>query len=410
MIIPSFKDLQVLQKQHEEKTMCPMYIDVMADLNTPVSAFIKLRQDHLPCFLFESVSLGERVSRYSFIGTSTPLLTIATGDGYEYSGDPLTILEDKMKSYNVIDIPELSSLPMTGGAVGYCAFEAIRHFEPSVEPYIEKQKDVLGIPESMYMVYDTVIVFDHAFQTIKIVTHCALTTNDLQREYERACDKLIQIKRKIEGPIKTETHRSIHHDARMEDWKTLDECSNVGQEGYMQFVMKLKEHIVQGDIFQAVPSHRLNVPLPTNVSSFDLYRQMRTINPSPYMYFLDMGKGIEILGASPEMLVKVGVDRTMETHPIAGTRHRGKNNAEDEALAADLLADEKERAEHIMLVDLGRNDLGRVAAIGSVQVPSLMRIEKYSHVSYIIRSFLSNNDILLGHAHCVGSHRYFARR
>ncbi|KAJ8569564.1 hypothetical protein ON010_g5699 [Phytophthora cinnamomi] len=198
-----------------------------------------------------------------------------------------------------------------------------------------------------------------------------------------ATDKILAVNAALEKPLvrtSTVSHASVPTTSKID----LEAASNVGRAGYMGFVKKLKEHIVDGDIFQAVPSQRLAVDLPKDVTSLDLYRQMRAINPSPYMFFLDMGEDFQIVGASPEMLVKVDHDRVVETHPIAGTRHRGANDEEDDALEKDLLADEKERAEHIMLVDLGRNDVGRVAKPGSVRVERLMQIEKYSHVMHIV--------------------------
>jgi len=331
--------------------------------------------------LFESIAPGEKIARYSFIGAG-PLKVIATGKGHAFQGDPLVNLEKEMQHFRAVTLPELN-VPMTGGAVGYCSFDAIRHFEPKIAPYVEAQKDVLQVPESIYMLFDTVVIFDHVFHALKIVSHCHLDTGDLAASYKEATDKILAIDAALKKPL-VRTYSFAHTNVPTVCKIDLEAASNIGKAGYTGFVTKLKKHIVDGDIFQAVPSQRLVVDLPKNVTSLDLYRQMRAINPSPYMFFLDMGEGFQIVGASPEMLVKVDHDRVVETHPIAGTRHRGANDAEDDALEKELLCDEKERAEHIMLVDLGRNDIGRVAKPGSVRVERLMQVEKYSHVMHIV--------------------------
>lgn len=368
--------------ENHTKNLVPVYLDAVADLDTPVSVLLKLLEGQKHSFLFESVSPGEKIARYSFIG-SGPLKVIATGEGFEYSGDPLVSLEKEMKQYRTIVLPELS-VPMTGGAVGYCSFDAIRHFEPKIAPYIAKQKDVLQIPESIYMFFDTVVIFDHVFHSLKIVSHCRLDTGDLAAAYDEAKQKILKVRGAIEKPL-SRTSSGSHVNAQAGPIKVdFEQCSNVGKDGYMGFVHKLKENIVDGDIFQAVPSQRLTIDIPKEVGALDLYRQMRALNPSPYMFFLDLGDDFQVVGASPEMLVKVNHERIVETHPIAGTRHRGKTDEEDDALAENLLADQKERAEHIMLVDLGRNDVGRVAKPGTVRVDALMKIEKYSHVMHIV--------------------------
>lgn len=381
---PSLERIEQLRAQPENagKNLVPVYLDAVADLDTPVSVLLKLREGNSHSFLLESVAPGEKIARYSFIG-SGPLKVVATGKGHAFEGDPLTNLEKEMQQFRVVDLPELA-LPMTGGAVGYCGFDAIRHFEPKIAPYIDKQHDVLQVPESIYMFFDTVVVFDHVFHSLKIVSHCRLDTDNLAQAFEEAKQKILAVDAALQRPL-ARTSSVAHANAPSTSTPLdLEAVSNVGQKGYMGFVEKLKEHIVDGDIFQAVPSQRLAVDLPANVKALDLYRQMRAINPSPYMFYLEMGEDFQIVGASPEMLVKVNSERIVETHPIAGTRHRGKTDAEDDALAQELLADEKERAEHIMLVDLGRNDIGRVATPGSVRVQSLMQIEKYSHVMHIV--------------------------
>ncbi|ETI56484.1 anthranilate synthase component I [Phytophthora nicotianae P10297] len=378
---PQLERVAQLQQHHPDKNLVPVYLDAVADLDTPVSVLLKLREGQTHSFLLESVAPGEKIARYSFIGAG-PLKVVSTGKGQTFEGDPLTNLEQEMKNFRTVTLPELN-VPMTGGAVGYCGFDAIRHFEPKIAPYVEAQKDVLKVPESIYMFFDTVVIFDHVFHSLKIVSHVRLDTGDLAAAYKEATDKIMAVNAALEKPLvrpSSVAHASTPTTSKID----LEAASNVGKAGYMGFVDKLKEHIVDGDIFQAVPSQRLAVDLPKDVTPLDLYRQMRVINPSPYMFFLDMGEDFQIVGASPEMLVKVDHDRIVETHPIAGTRHRGANDEEDEALVKDLLSDKKERAEHIMLVDLGRNDVGRVAKPGSVRVERLMQIEKYSHVMHIV--------------------------
>ncbi|OQR84496.1 anthranilate synthase component I [Achlya hypogyna] len=384
---PTLAEATRLVEAHPDKNLLPVYLDVTADLDSPVSVYLKLVQHQPPTtqsFLLESIAPGENISRYSFIGTN-PFKTLVSGPHCAHAGDPLVQLEREMANFRLISLPELT-LPMTGGAVGYCSFDAVRHFEPTVGPFVDAQKDVFQIPESIYMLFDTVVVFDHVFHSLKIVTHCRLDKpgTTLAVEYADAAQRIIDVRARIESALPRTCSSSHVNDKTATTAVDYNALSNVGEVNYMGFVDKLKEHIVDGDIFQAVPSHRLNVPLPEYVSSFDLYRQMRVINPSPYMFYLNLGNGLEVVGASPEMLVKVDHDGIVETHPIAGTRHRGRTPAEDQALAEELLADEKERAEHIMLVDLGRNDVGRVAVPGSVRVEALMAIEKYSHVMHIV--------------------------
>ncbi|CAI5727734.1 unnamed protein product [Hyaloperonospora brassicae] len=381
---PRLERVQQLQQlaENREKNLVPVYVDAVADLDTPVSVLLKLRARQTHSFLLESVAPGEKIARYSFIGAG-PLHVLATGKGQDVEGDPLVYLEKEMQRFRTVTLPELN-VPMTGGAVGYCAFDAIRHFEPTIAPFVDAQKDVLNVPESLFMFFDTIVIFDHVFHSLKIVSHCRLDTHDLAAAYREATEKIAAVSAALENRLAYSP--SVARDKDTQEVSTIDleAASNVGKAGYMDFVEKLKQRIVDGDIFQAVPSHRLAADLPKGVTALDLYRQMRAINPSPYMFYLDMGEDFQIVGASPEMLVKVDHARVVETHPIAGTRHRGADDAEDDALVKDLLADEKERAEHIMLVDLGRNDVGRVAKPGSVRVERLMQIEKYSHVMHIV--------------------------
>ena len=346
--------------------LLPVSRELAADLETPVSAYLKVREgDH--SFLLESVEGGERLARYSFIGAN-PRRVIRTGPGEEHEGDPLIPLEAALAGLRAVELPGLPRL--TGGAVGYVAYEAVRHFEPRVPA---NEADPVGIPEAMFLLCDSLVVFDHIRHTIRVVAHCRLD-GDVEASYRRAAETIDAIAARLERPLS----------APVEDVAAAGEgargVSNTGREGYELMVERIRADVIAGEIIQAVPSQRIRRPV--SAHPFTIYRQLRTVNPSPYMFYLDLG-GFQIVGASPEMLVRVE-DGVVTTHPIAGTRPRGATPEEDDALAAELLADEKERAEHIMLVDLGRNDVGRVAVPGSVRVDQLMGIERYSHVMHIV--------------------------
>ncbi len=346
--------------------LLPVSRELAADLETPVSAYLKVREgDH--SFLLESVEGGERLARYSFIGAN-PRRVIRTGPGEEHEGDPLIPLEAALAGLRAVELPGLPRL--TGGAVGYVAYEAVRHFEPRVPA---NEADPVGIPEAMFLLCDSLVVFDHIRHTIRVLAHCRLD-GAVEASYRRAAETIDAIAARLERPLS----------APVEDVAGAGEgargVSNTGREGYELMVERIRADVIAGEIIQAVPSQRIRRPV--SAHPFTIYRQLRTVNPSPYMFYLDLG-GFQIVGASPEMLVRVE-DGVVTTHPIAGTRPRGATPEEDDALAAELLADEKERAEHIMLVDLGRNDVGRVAVPGSVRVDQLMDVERYSHVMHIV--------------------------
>ena len=347
--------------------LVPVYREVAADLETPVSAYLKVREGRYS-FLLESVEGGERLARYSFIGAN-PYRVIRTGPGEDYEGDPLKPLEEALAGLQAVELPGLPRL--TGGAVGYVSYEAIRHFEPRVPA---NEPDPVGIPEAMFLLCDSMVVFDHVRHTIRAVAHCRLD-GDIEASYEEAATTIDGIVARLSKPLALPVEE-VSEVARVSAQGT----SNVGREGYELMVERIREDVVGGEIIQAVPSQRIRRP--TSVHPFTIYRQLRTVNPSPYMFYLDLD-GFQIVGASPEMLVRVE-DGVVTTHPIAGTRPRGATPEEDDALAEELLGDEKERAEHIMLVDLGRNDVGRVAEPGTVQVDQLMEIERYSHVMHIV--------------------------
>ncbi|HMO96229.1 MAG TPA: anthranilate synthase component I [Tepidiformaceae bacterium] len=348
--------------------LVPIYREVTADLETPVSAFLKVKKGPYS-FLLESVEGGERLARYSFIGT-TPYRVLKTGPGQDYDGDPLKPVEQELSRFKQVPIPGVPAF--TGGAIGFVTYDAVRHFEPRVVP---PEKDELGIPEALFLFCDSMVVFDHIHHTIKVIAHCRLD-GDIDSAFRQAAYQIDEIVERLNNPVLQLPQQAIGDVLRTNGRGE----SNVGREGYELMVEKVREHVIAGDVIQTVPSQR--VARPTAVHPFNLYRQLRIVNPSPYMFYLDMGD-FQIVGASPELLVRVE-DGVVTTHPIAGTRPRGASPEEDDRLAADLLADEKELAEHIMLVDLGRNDVGRVARPGSVNVDRLMQIEKYSHVMHIV--------------------------
>ncbi|MGE0601309.1 MAG: anthranilate synthase component I [Dehalococcoidia bacterium] len=367
MLRPTLEEVKALAAKGEGN-LVPIFREVPADLETPVSAFLKV-QTGAYSFLLESVEGGERLARYSFIGTQ-PYRVLKTGPGEEYDGDPLIPLEAEMALYKEVSVAGVPAF--TGGAIGYVAYDAVRHFEPRVVP---PAADELGIPEAVFMFCDSMVVFDHLHHVVKVIAHCRLD-GDVEASYERASAQIDEIVARLNNPTLHLPEQDV--DAVLRGNKTAK--SNVGREGYELMVEKLRENVIAGDIIQAVPSQRL--ARPTAVHPFNIYRQLRTVNPSPYMFYLDMGD-FQIVGASPELLVRVE-DGQVVNHPIAGTRRRGQNAEEDEALAVELLGDDKERAEHIMLVDLGRNDVGRVSKPGTVRVPKMMEVEKYSHVMHIV--------------------------
>ena len=367
MLRPTLDEVRAIAKKGGGN-LVPIYREVTADLETPVSAFLKVREGAYS-FLLESVEGGERLARYSFIGTQ-PYRVLKTGPGHDYSGDPLIPLEQEVSRFKTVAVPGLPAF--TGGAIGYVAYDAVRHFEPRMA---REQDDPLGLPEAMFLFCDSMVVFDHLRHTIKVIAHCRLD-GDIEASYNQAAFQIEEIAKRLANPTVTlpieEVAAVLRTDTRAE--------SNVGREGYEGMVEQIRDYVIAGEVIQAVPSQRL--ARKTAVHPFNIYRQLRTVNPSPYMFYLDMGD-FQIVGASPELLVRVE-DGVVTNHPIAGTRPRGATPEEDDRLAKELLSDEKELAEHIMLVDLGRNDVGRVAIPGTVNVDSLMQIERYSHVMHIV--------------------------
>ncbi len=351
--------------------LCPLYCEVPADLETPVSAFLKVARGRYS-FLLESVEGGERLARYSFIGTE-PYRTLRTGAGIAgaVAKDPLQVVEEELSRFQPVAVPGLPRF--TGGAVGYLGYEVVRYFEGRVPA---PENDPLGLPESVFLFTDTLLVFDHLQHKIKVVSHFRLD-GDVDAAYRQAAWRVEELVGRLEKPLERLPYRPVEAEARASG-DALP--SNMTREDYRSKVERVKDYIVAGDVIQVVFSQRFQRP--TAAHPFDVYRALRTVNPSPYMYYLDLGEA-QIVGASPEMLVRVE-DGQIDYHPIAGTRRRGRDEAEDRALEEELRGDEKERAEHVMLLDLGRNDVGRVSEAGSVCVAQVMEIERYSHVMHLV--------------------------
>ena len=361
--------LDEVKKLADQGNLVPVFREIDADLETPVSAYLKVARPPYS-FLLESVEGGERLARYSFIGTE-PYAILKTGPGQpDGSGDPLVPIKAEMDRYKLIPIPDLPRFH--GGAVGYLAYDIIRYFEPRVT---EPAKDPLALPEALFTFNDTLLVFDRLRHTIKVISHIYLDSN-IERAYEEAVEKINRLVERLSMPLEPPPAANpvglVRDSARV--------ASNFSQEDYEAAVEKAREYIYAGDIIQVVPSQRL--ARKTDAHPFQIYRALRSINPSPYMYYLHLDD-FHIVGASIETLVRVE-DGTVVTHPIAGTRPRGGTPEEDAALEEELRGSEKQRAEHIMLVDLARNDVGRVSEPGTVQVTRLMDVERYSRVMHLV--------------------------
>ncbi len=346
----------------------PLAITLPADLDTPLGVFLKLRQG-THNFLLESVTGGEQVSRYSLIGADpTEVLTIPAG-----APDPLAPLRAQVERRQVVLPPGMAPPPLVGGAVGFLSYEAVCTFEPVPLAAHDPHPTPLGV----FGLYDTVAVFDHARQTVQVITLVPLD-GDLPADYAAAATRLDAARQRILGPLPTaELANPTNPQPPTPNPRVRSNCT---RDEYEALVQIAKEHIAAGDIIQMVPSQRFERE--TTATPLAIYRALRRINPSPYMFFVQSGD-THLIGASPEMLVRVR-DGVVATRPIAGTRPRGTTPAEDARLAADLLTDPKERAEHLMLVDLARNDIGRVSTIGTVRVPIRFDIEHYSHVMHIV--------------------------
>ena len=362
MYYPSFEEVR---SHAGSANLVPVYREINADLETPVSAYLKVARGPYS-FLLESVEGGERIARYSFIGTD-PMEVIRTGPGEDLGAvDPLAPVERMLSKYKLADVDYLDKF--NGGAVGYISYDAVRYFEKLPTP----DTDPLDVPESIFMMATTYLVFDHVRHKIKVVSHAHLD-GDARRAYKDATARIDDVIRRLNTQPRLP-------EPNLDQPTGADVEFNMTREHYDGMVEKSREYIIAGDIIQTVVAQRMSRP--TSAHPFQIYRSLRAINPSPYMYYLDLD-GFQIVGASPELLVQV-VDGRVAVHPIAGTRRRGRDEAEDLALEEELRNDEKERAEHIMLLDLGRNDVGRVSKPGTVEVTQTLDIERYSHVIHLV--------------------------
>src|SRR5687768_16653920 len=435
-VYPSLEQARELAKRGN---LIPVYRELLADMETPVSVYRKIARGRYS-FLLESVEGGERLARYSFIGTE-PELTVtlhrgvatierhstdgpatdrgaargaidsagvsaaslngAAGPTQQAFRDPLDFIRQLLAPYRPVPLPDMPRFQ--GGAVGYLTYECVRYFEDLPSP----ERDDLGLADAVLMLADTLVVFDHVKHRMRVISHADLVGGgSLEEAYGSAVRRVNEVTDRLRGSSDRQGDAALPLDPLAESRRaslagSLGPSRSPGsgsiaalaqgpgvpaiestfsREMYEAAVGHAKEYVSDGDIIQVVPSQRLSRAV--GASPFTIYRALRAVNPSPYMYFLELDD-IHIVGASPEMLVQVE-DGVVRTRPIAGTRPRGKTEQEDKALAADLLADEKERAEHIMLVDLGRNDVGRVTAPGSVKVTTLMDVERYSHVMHIV--------------------------
>jgi anthranilate synthase component 1 len=380
MLRPDYKAFVLLARQH---TLVPVVKSVVADLLTPVSAFLATASNEPYAFLLESVERGEQVGRYTFLGARPYMQVRASGSNVVLqrgktqetrSGNVLQILKELLRQHRPAEVSGLP--PFTAGAVGYCSYDIVRQ----LEKIGEHAKDDLQLPDCFLMFFDRLLAFDHVRHQIHIIATADVSQESPKKAYDRAVADIEQLEKKLAAGL------------RPNQWKRkppprgkLEVRAGTSRPRFLKSVERGKQYIAAGDIFQVVLSQRFDFT--PQVEPFDIYRSLRTVNPSPYMYFLRMGE-THVLGSSPEMLVRVTGSK-LEYRPIAGTHRRGASEAEDRQLEKAMLADEKERAEHVMLVDLGRNDLGRVSEYGSVKVRDLMHVERYSHVMHIVSALES---------------------
>jgi len=365
--------------------LIPVYRELPGDLETPVSAYYKLAKHSAYSFLLESVEGEEKVARYSFIARDPELVFTSKAhearilrfvkgrhkpEDISFTGSPLSVVRELMKDYHAVEVKGLPRF--YGGMVGYLSYDCVRFFEHLPD----KTKDDLNLPDICLALARHLVVFDHRHHTIKVVSCVHLSKMDSRgakiKKYKAALKIIDGLVADLQRPLKVPVPKKTT--------KKISVTSNCTRAQYEKMVIKAKEHIRAGDIFQIVLSQRFKAEI--NVDAFEIYRSLRVLNPSPYMFYLDFG-GLQLVGASPELLVRCE-GGLVETRPIAGTRPRGAGEAEDQALMKSLLADPKEKAEHIMLVDLGRNDLGRVCVKGTVRLSEFMGVEKYSHVMHIV--------------------------
>src|SRR6201996_7655628 len=383
-VLPARAEFLKLARTH---TLVPLYRTLTADLETPVTAFLRLAADEPACFILESVEGGENLGRYTFIGIRPYRKMVSRGASIEITekgkarkveGDIFALWKQEIEGHTPARLPGLP--PFTAGTVGFFAYDVVRQIErlPSVA------KDELGVPDACLMFFDQVLAFDHVKKEIHLMVTADLTREAREGAYERSVRRLNRMEKRLASALPVRRKKK--------PLGKLKVTARTPKAAFLKAVEKTKEYIASGDVFQCVQSQRFDcVP---GVDAFEIYRALRIVNPSPYMYFLRFGledktakkaNVAHIVGSSPELLVRVH-GREVEYRPIAGTRPRGADEAKDRAMEADLRADEKEVAEHIMLVDLGRNDVGRVSEFGSVKVKDLMFVERYSHVMHMVSS------------------------
>ncbi len=373
-------DFETFESHARHGNVVPVSKVLTADLETPVSAYLKLSAGKQFSFLLESVEGGEKIGRYTFLGADPFLIVSAHGDKVRIlrngqvvkrRGNLFEILRELAHGFRPAGVEGLP--PFSAGAVGYAGYDLVRLIEPRVPAF---RKSDLKTPDAVFLFFTTLLAFDHLKHQIQVIANvrCDEWKGKLKKGYEDACRRIAAIEKTLARPLRLAKKKPAR--------RPIEIKSNMGQKRFCQAVEKAKEYILAGDIFQVVLSQRLEME--PRVEPFQIYRALRAVNPSPYLFYLHLDETV-ILGSSPEMLVKVD-GRRVEYRPIAGTRPRGATEAEDEALAADLLSDEKELAEHVMLVDLGRNDLGRVCEYSSVSVPQFEIVEHYSHVMHIVSS------------------------
>jgi anthranilate synthase component 1 len=383
MYHPSLSEAQALVEGLPEgqTARVPVWRELPADLETPVSVYLKLRNEQ-PSFLLESVEKGEQLGRYSFLGFDPAAVLTARegrvwlagsteggGEAELGSGDPLVAARAILSEHRAVGA---NGLPrFCGGLVGFVSYEATRFFERVPQA----ARPGLGLPDMVLLLADTVLIFDHVKHRLLVVANAPVADGPVAG-YQAAVEKIEAIVSRLQQPARDDTVPPRRPASDMRPW-----ASNVAQPTFERAVLTAKEYIGAGDIFQVVLSQRLSRR--TCAEPFAIYRALRMLNPSPYMFYLELPEGLRLIGSSPEMLARLD-GCCAQVRPIAGTRPRGANPAEDEALARELLDDPKERAEHVMLVDLGRNDLGRVCCYGTVHVPEMMKVERYSHVMHIV--------------------------
>lgn len=385
MITPSKEEFVRLSAKGN---LIPVYKEIVADLETPISAYLKLDTgEH--SFLLESAEKGEKFGRYSFVGADPNIVFHCSNQKvrlyenpsrvageetvkeYDIDTDPLVELEKLMSRYQPVETDELPIF--SGGAVGFLSYEAVRFFEPTVP---QAATNDLAVPDAYFIISDSLLIFDHLSRRIKILVNAHIQ-GDAARAYDQAIATIAEIEQKLSEPLGAVVSRVASPNQEVE---TPDYAVNMTKEEYVSMTEKMQENIRAGDIFQVVPSQRFEIPFTQR--PIELYRALRFINPSPYMFCLKFGD-LAVVGSSPETHVRCEEGR-VEVHPIAGTRPRREDPDEDMAMENDLLADPKERAEHVMLVDLGRNDVGRVCEYDTVEVTEFMTIERYSHVMHIV--------------------------